>query len=101
MKRFFRPTALAFACAALALVCAGVSIKHAAAQSVHIEELVDERGPSSKLELTPAQPSLPAPSCVTFEWHQNTDDRKGSIEAGKLDSCQKFAFLRNAVTFKV
>lgn len=55
MKLFFRPAALAFACAALALVCAGVGIKHAAAQTVHIEELVDERGPSPKLELTPAQ----------------------------------------------
>jgi hypothetical protein len=34
---------------------AGVAIKCAGAQSVHIEEAVEERGPSSKLELTPAQ----------------------------------------------
>lgn len=54
MKLCFRPTA-SFACAALALVSAGVGTKHAGAQSLHIEELVDERGPSSKLELTPAQ----------------------------------------------
>ena len=30
-------------------------MKYAGAQSVHIEESVEERGPSSKLELTPAQ----------------------------------------------
>ena len=48
-------TALALVCAASALVCTGVSIKFAAAQSAHIEEVVEERGPSSKLELTPAQ----------------------------------------------
>ena len=34
---------------------AGVAIKCAGAQSVHIEEAVEERGPSSKRELTPAQ----------------------------------------------
>jgi hypothetical protein len=55
-KLCFRPTALAFVCAALALVSAGVGIKHAGAQSVHIEELVGERGSSSKLGL-PEQPN--------------------------------------------
>jgi hypothetical protein len=48
-------TALAVVCAASALVCTGVGIKFAAAQSAHIEEVVEERGPSSQLELTPAQ----------------------------------------------
>jgi Protein of unknown function (DUF1236) len=55
MAFFPRPTALALACAASAAVCTGVGIKCASAQSVHIEESVEERGPSSKLELTPAQ----------------------------------------------
>ena len=48
-------TALALVCAASASVCTGVGIKFAAAQSAHIEEVVEERGPSSQLELTPAQ----------------------------------------------
>ena len=48
-------TALAVVCAASALVCTGVGIKFAAAQSAHIEEVVEERGPSSQLGLTPAQ----------------------------------------------
>jgi hypothetical protein len=47
--------ALALVCGALASLCTGVGIKLADAQSAHIEELVEERGPSSKLELKPAQ----------------------------------------------
>ena len=47
--------ALALVCGASASFCTGVGVKLADAQSAHIEELVEERGPSSKLELTPAQ----------------------------------------------
>jgi hypothetical protein len=46
--------ALALVCGASASFSTGVGIKLADAQA-HIEELVEERGPSSKLELTPAQ----------------------------------------------
>lgn len=47
-----------FLCACAAAVSfVGGGIWNAAAQSVHIEESVDERGPSSQLELTPAQQS--------------------------------------------
>jgi hypothetical protein len=53
MKFRSRPNILALLCAASAFT--GVGIKCAAAQSVLIEELVEERGPSSKLELTSAQ----------------------------------------------
>jgi hypothetical protein len=52
MASFARPAVLALACAAY---CTGVGIKHAGAQSVQIEESVEERGPSSELGLTPAQ----------------------------------------------
>jgi hypothetical protein len=55
MTSFAPPAVLALACAATAAVCIGVGIKYAGAQSVHIEETVAERGPSSELELTPAQ----------------------------------------------
>jgi hypothetical protein len=55
MASFARPAVLALACAASAAVCTGVGIKHAGAQSVQIEESVEERGPSSELGLTPAQ----------------------------------------------
>ena len=48
-------TALALVCAGSASVCTGVGIKSAAAQSAHTEEVVEERGLSSQLELTPAQ----------------------------------------------
>jgi hypothetical protein len=44
--------ALALVCGASASFCTGVGVKLADAQSAHI---VEERGPSSKLELTPAQ----------------------------------------------
>ena len=53
MKFRARPNILALLCAASAVT--GVGIKCAAAQSAVIEELVGERGPSSKLELTLAQ----------------------------------------------
>jgi hypothetical protein len=52
---FARPAVLALACAASAAVWTGVGINYAGAQSVHIEESVEERGPSSELQLTPAQ----------------------------------------------
>lgn len=51
--KFARPTILALLCAASAFT--GVGINCAAAQSALIEELVEERGPSSQLELTSAQ----------------------------------------------
>jgi hypothetical protein len=55
MASFARPAELALAWAALAAVCTGAGIKHAEAQSMHIEESVEERGPSSGLGLTPGQ----------------------------------------------
>ena len=55
MASFARPAVLALACAASAAVCTEAGIKHAGAQSVHIEESMEERGPSSELGLTPAQ----------------------------------------------
>jgi hypothetical protein len=55
MASFGRLEVLGLACAAWAAVCTVVGIKHADAQSVHIEESVEERGPSSELGLTPAQ----------------------------------------------
>jgi hypothetical protein len=55
MASFGRLEVLGLACAASAAVCTVVGIKHADAQSVHIEESVEERGPSSELGLTPAQ----------------------------------------------
>jgi Protein of unknown function (DUF1236) len=57
MASFARPVVLALACAASGAGCTGAGIKHADAQSVHIEESVQERGPSSELGLTPAQRS--------------------------------------------
>jgi hypothetical protein len=55
MKFLARPTAFAFACVTSASVCTGLGTKYAPAQSVRIEELAEQRGPSSKLELTPEQ----------------------------------------------
>ena len=49
-----RPAALALACAALTAISTGVGVRCAGAQSVHVES-VEERGPSSNFELTPAQ----------------------------------------------
>ena len=53
MKFRTRPNILVLLCTASAFT--GMGIKCAAAQSALIEELVEERGPSSKLELTSAQ----------------------------------------------
>ena len=53
MKFRTRPNILVLLCTASAFT--GVGIKCATAQSALIEELVEERGPSSKLELTSAQ----------------------------------------------
>ena len=55
MAFFAGPAVLVLACAASASVCTGVGIKHASAQSVHIDKSIEERGASSRLELTPAQ----------------------------------------------
>jgi hypothetical protein len=53
MKFRTRPNILVLLCTASAFT--GVGIKCATARSALIEELVEERGPSSKLELTSAQ----------------------------------------------
>jgi hypothetical protein len=53
MKFRTRPNILVLLCTASAFT--GMGIECAAARSALIEELVEERGPSSKLELTSAQ----------------------------------------------